>query len=97
MGISGTYCKTFSEANRASCVGMNLNGRYPHAFFDVVKVEAMKVILRSHGDGSEFEFKIHHGRKPKTEYAEIRQRSGWVPSFGRDEKFRVLPMKGERF
>lgn len=95
MGISGTYAKKFSEANLASCVDLHLDGGYPHVFFDVVKVEGKSVTLKSHGDGSIADYKIHQGRH--SEYAEIVQKGRMVFWRSKPEKFQIVPFKGERF
>jgi hypothetical protein len=97
MGISGRPVKSFDDANLACCTGINLDAGYRHVFFDVVKHEQHgKVHLKSHWDGSLFEFEIENDRYG--EFVRITQKSPYSALWGdKAETFRIEPFKGERF
>jgi hypothetical protein len=95
MGICGNYAKKFTEANMASCVNIHLDARYPHVFFDVIKVEGKIVFLKSHGDGTQFEFPIKKGKD--YEFTKITQQCPLGAAMGcKPATFKIVPFKGER-
>lgn len=98
MGICGRDVSSFKDANLACCVGINLDMRYPHVFFDVVKIDDRPdgrfVTLESHGDGSEKECRV--AMDVGQEYAIIHQKSPLCFWSEKPERFKIIPFLGKR-
>lgn len=94
MGAIGRYVMKFSDANMASMMDLDMEGEY-HFRYDIEKIEAGRITVRSHKDGSVSEhvitrdrdgFDCFHVRYPEKPLVGERAWRG----------LKVLPFKGER-
>lgn len=94
MGISGTYCRTFAEANIACITNVSMDADLPHFWFDVAALNNKVVTLKDQGE--EVQLKIKRNRN--SEYVEFQMVGQWERLFqgGKPSVYRFVPFVGKR-